>query len=355
MKEVKEMERMSEGTKAEETRPEMAQPRRRQYYLLIFVAACMVTAFLYISLRPVFHPDREEGTQNGKIQVTGTGGQQENAAGQTEQDTGPDAGTQGMTEFQSEAQTESAATAENPDSQTEPAATAENPDSQPEQGWMDEIFGENRSGVSGKMQVKGLTQAQRDASGFRESDFVRAAGQFLLSHGIRTGQITFGETAEISGSGTAYLTDLDGAADKKLCVIMYAEYPGEYLFVLLDAPAAPQIQTEAQTERVQIPVQTFPVTKPQTEAAEQDAYNAADLHITGIPKKLHNYLNNEYEMQYSLYDYLYRHGLEDATSAAVTGYEIDADNRQATITFLLSDGSNVTGTYRKDENSYTFR
>ena len=58
---------------------------------------------------------------------------QENAAVQTEQDTGPDAGTQGMTEFQSEAQTES-------------AATAENPDSQPEQGWMDEIFGENRSG-----------------------------------------------------------------------------------------------------------------------------------------------------------------------------------------------------------------
>lgn len=342
MKEEKEMERMSEETKTEEKQPEMEQHRRRQYYLLIFMAACMVTAFLYISFRPVFHPDREEGTQNGKIQVTGTGGQQENAAGQTEQDTETDAGTQGMTELQSEAQ-------------TEPVTTVGDPDGQTAQGWMDEIFGENRNGVSSKMQVRGLTQAQRDASGFRESDFVRAAGQFLLSHGIRTGQVTFGEPVEISGSGTAYLADLDGVADKKLCVIMYAEYPGEYLFALLDVPAATQIQTEAQPETGQIPVQTFPVTIPQTEAAEQDVYNAADLHITGIPKKLHNYINNEYEMQYSLYDYLYRHGLEDATSAAVTGYEIDADNRQATITFLLSDGSNVTGTYRKDENSYTFR
>ncbi|MCD8074807.1 MAG: hypothetical protein LUF27_07195 [Lachnospiraceae bacterium] len=77
--------------------------------------------------------------------------------------------------------------------------------------------------------------------------------------------------------------------------------------------------------------------------------------MTGIPTTLLNYLSNRYELQYTLYDYLYRNGYSDVTAAAISSYEIDEDTRTATITFTLSDGSSLTGIYSRDDNSYSYQ
>ena len=87
---------------------------------------------------------------------------------------------------------------------------------------------------------------------------------------------------------------------------------------------------------------------------ETTAYDATALSVLSVPSTLVNYLDNRYELQYTLYDFLYRNGKRDVTAASVENYSIDPDNRIATISLKLDDGSMVTGTYKKDANEYSY-
>lgn len=315
------------------------------YIPYIACAACVAIFVFFVWIRF----GKTEPAPERKVQVSGT------KSSQIQMTEAPETGLTPEVDSEEEKQTE-AETEKWTGTQTE--TQREGNSGEYAETWREQVFGTDPGGVvSGGLQVRGLSQAQRNALGFRESDFVSAAGQFLSGNGIQTGLITFGDQAETSCPGAAYFADLDGYEDKKLCVILYASYPGEYILTLLDVPESIR-KTEAEQDHTasmgQMPQAQGET--PQTALEEtQDSYNAASLDVTGIPQKLHNYLTNEYEMQYSLYDYLYKHGKRDVIGASVAGYEIDADNRLATIQFLLSDGSSVTGTYRKDENSYTYR
>jgi GH24 family phage-related lysozyme (muramidase) len=87
---------------------------------------------------------------------------------------------------------------------------------------------------------------------------------------------------------------------------------------------------------------------------QQNAYDATTLAVKKIPETLLNYIDNRYEFQYSLYNWLYNHGKKNVESATVTDYSIDGDARQAVIDLQLSDGSGMTAVYDKSANSYSF-
>ena len=93
---------------------------------------------------------------------------------------------------------------------------------------------------------------------------------------------------------------------------------------------------------------------PSTAIPETNAYDATALSVLSVPSTLVNYLDNRYELQYTLYDFLYRNGKKDVAAASVENYTIDPDNRIATISLKLDDGSLVTGTYKKDTNEYSY-
>ena len=57
----------------------------------------------------------------------------------------------------------------------------------------------------------------------------------------------------------------------------------------------------------------------------------------------------------SVYDYLFRRGIKNAKTAAVTGYYIDADERTASIEIKVDGVGNVTAIYDRDANSYSFQ
>ena len=78
------------------------------------------------------------------------------------------------------------------------------------------------------------------------------------------------------------------------------------------------------------------------------------LTISGIPEKLLNYLDNRYEFQYSLYDYLYKNGYRDVEEVMVESYTIDADERKAEMDIRLDTGRMMAGVYDKQRNSYLF-
>lgn len=69
-----------------------------------------------------------------------------------------------------------------------------------------------------------------------------------------------------------------------------------------------------------------------------DSYDAARLAVYSIPKELLNYIDNQYMLQYQLYDYLYKNGYEDVTSSTVTDYKIDGDTRKEKIFFVPDNG-----------------
>ena len=70
--------------------------------------------------------------------------------------------------------------------------------------------------------------------------------------------------------------------------------------------------------------------------------------------KLLNYLDNRYELQYSLYDYLYKNGYRDVKAVTVEDYEIKVEEKAAEIIFGMPDGGTITGKYNKENNRYTF-
>ena len=231
----------------------------------------------------------------------------------------------------------------------------------PDLSWQDEIFGTARETVIKRpIKVSGLTENEKNLTGFRESDFVRSLSAFLAANNVSTSTVTFtGTVACSAGNAAAYLADLKGVSDRRLSVLFFPKFPGKYLFMLemvTKEKTASGTENRSQTP-VSDPVQTHTQAPAaaQPQAETQSAYDAMRLKVKGIPGELSNYLSNPYELQYSLYDYLYKKGIRNAESASVTDYYIDSDERVATIQIKIDGIGSVTAIYDRDENSYSYQ
>ena len=228
--------------------------------------------------------------------------------------------------------------------------------------WQETIFGggENMA-MTMQIQVQGLTENERTLTGFRESDFIKRLSAFLSANNVSTRKVTFSGPAACSAiSGAAYEAALSGIKDRKLVVVFYPEYPGQYLFCLVKdekedtssgSTQAPTQQPQVQVQQAQPQTATVQNTQPET----QPEYDAMRLSVKNVSGELSNYLVSTYDLQYSLYDYLFRHGIKNAKTARVTSYYIDADERTASIEINVEGAGNVTAIYDRDDNSYSFQ
>lgn len=225
----------------------------------------------------------------------------------------------------------------------------------------DRFFGsENPNVAQRQIYVTGLSSSEKQKLSFRESSFTKAVSDFLGNERIDARTIEFSKRLAVSVEGAQeYLAVMPGHDDLYLIVLIYPEFPGRYVLSLLDMRG---LGTQSQ---VTVPgqenanaassgnmVQSAQV--PSTAIPETNAYDATALSVLSVPSTLVNYLDNRYELQYTLYDFLYRNGKRDVAAASVENYTIDPDNRIATISLKLDDGSLVTGTYKKDTNEYSY-
>ena len=233
--------------------------------------------------------------------------------------------------------------------------------------WQETIFGNpGREVMTSQITISGLTENEKNLTGFRESDFIRSLSAFLVVNNTRTSGVTFtGSIACSAGEAAAYTADLKGIKDRKLIVLFFPRYPGKYLFVLETVKEKQAQETEKTKNVVQTqpadPIQTAPVQSiAQTASAvnnsqTEPAYDAMRLNVKKMPDELSNYLANSYELQYSLYDYLYNRGIRNAENASVTDYYIDSDERTAAIQIAIDGVGSVTAIYDRDGNSYDFQ
>lgn len=229
------------------------------------------------------------------------------------------------------------------------------PETAREQDWKIGIFGEEKNGIVSHIAVSGLTNTEKVQLGFMESDFIRTLSAFLNTQQIRTDKVTFTEKIGCSSEhAVVYRAELSGIGDQALQVIMFPEYTGYYLITLQDSITI-EIPEREETDAAPVMPQPSVIYIPQTEQAQENVYDASRLSILGIPDTLLNYIDNRYELQYSMYRYLYAKGDTDITGATVTDYRIDASGRKATIRFVLSNGDELTGTYKKEDNSYSYQ
>jgi len=155
----------------------------------------------------------------------------------------------------------------------------------------------------------------------------------------------------VTGTNVGYRIQMEGNDEQELQVLFFKEIPGHYLFLLSEKEIKEVTEYIEQTKVVTVEV----LVTIQTEAADEtDPYDASTLSIVEIPEKLLNYLDNRYELQYRLYDYLYRNGYRDVKEVTIDGYEIDPEERKAEFTIRISKGSSITGIYLKDGNAYSF-
>ena len=247
------------------------------------------------------------------------------------------------------------------------------------ENWKEKIFGSDVGLVQDKrVFITGLSASEKEKLSFRESDFVKAVSTFLSSKRIDAKTVEFLRKMDISADGAQeYLAVLPGHDDFYLVVLMYPEYPGKYILSFLDldglagsleekekqkkdsAPETSAVNTPVQALQTQPgsmspPVQAPVQAQPQNTVQTEEKYDATNLTIMAVPSTLSNYLDNKYELQYTLYDYLFRNGKRGVSTAAVDDFDIDPDDRIAEITFELDDGSTVYGSYDKDANSYSY-
>ncbi len=232
------------------------------------------------------------------------------------------------------------------------------------ENWKDTIFGTSSASMVQNISVTGMTSVQKDRSGFREADFLAALSDFLDENHISgITSVNFEEEITCSADGAyAFRATLGDRTDKVLNVIVYPDYPGEYILTLQDAQeVSVEVQTQNETAAgTSAGEYYYPQSSTQSgqtnesSGSEARTYDASTLSVNNIPTTLANYISNQYELQYTLYDFLYRNGY-DVSAVSVTDYEINADTRQATINFILSDGSTLTGIYAKDSNTYSYR
>ena len=238
----------------------------------------------------------------------------------------------------------------------------------------DTVFGETGQGTSlgCVTTVTGFTDREKREIGFLESDFLKDAGAFLAGQQIQTKRIIIEDRiAGSSSAAVAFQGRLEGKDDYILDIVFYPDLPGEYIFLLRnvkgnergnDGQAAQGTdgQNTAQVSQNNNSAQTTQeeaaaVQNNESTPAPQNPYDATNLAIKKIPETLLNYIDNRYEFQYSLYDWLYNHGKKDVESATVTDYSIDGDSRTASIELSLSDGSSISAVYDKTGNSYSFK
>ncbi|MCD7957057.1 MAG: hypothetical protein LUG93_15175 [Lachnospiraceae bacterium] len=230
------------------------------------------------------------------------------------------------------------------------------------ENWQQTIFGDSENSILSSIKVSGLTEDQKEKTGYRESDFLMALSAFLSNNDLAgVTEATFENEIPCSSEGAfAFSVSMDNS-EKQLTVIMYPDYPGQYILLIEEAQETEEesyteeeseMQNESEADEQAQDV--IEIQSGQSSSETERSYDATTLSVTGIPTTLLNYLANRYELQYTLYDYLYRNGYSEVTAAAVSSYEIDADTRTATITFTLSDGSSLTGIYNRDENSYSY-
>ncbi|MCD8396213.1 MAG: hypothetical protein LUD12_03335 [Lachnospiraceae bacterium] len=231
------------------------------------------------------------------------------------------------------------------------------------EGWQQTIFGDSEKVILSAIKISGLTEEQKEKSGYRESDFLMALSAFLSDNDLAgVTEVIFENEIPCSSEGAfAFSASMDNS-EKQLTVIMYSDYPGQYILLLEDtqevaeeSEAVEESETQNESEADEQAQEAIEIQSGQGSSETERSYDATTLSVTGIPTTLLNYLANRYELQYTLYDYLYRNGYSNVTAAAVSSYEIDADTRTATITFTLSDGSSLTGIYNRDENSYSYQ
>ena len=285
----------------------------------------------------------------------------------------PDAGDTESRQFvvanQTEEETELPAT-----DLTDAAAEYDDPGAETEGMWQDTVFGtEGANTITRRIRVVGPDREEIAGSGFSEPSFIKAAGQFLKEEGIGASQICFVEKAKPSADGAyAWRASIGGKAKYSLLGIWYKEYPGRFILTLVPeaenagsdkntADASTQASAQARQTQQQTPAlsnvppaESGQNTQLQIRQTER-SYDATRLSIKGIPETLLNYISNRYELQYSLYDYLYHSGHRDVSSVQVTDYEIDPDRKEATIQLKADDGTSITGLYKRSGSSFSYR
>lgn len=211
-----------------------------------------------------------------------------------------------------------------------------------------------KSNVVGETQLKlsGLSTSTKKQMAFQEAEFVSELNGFLQEQDIRASEILFEKKIMTSAENvTGYLLEISGKEELQLFTFFFPNLPGQYLFTILEEESQESEESEVQSQVMQVEV-PVPV---QTESASNvNPYDASTLTIAGIPEKLLNYLANRYELQYSLYDYLYENGYRDVKKVTVESYEINADEKLVEMKICITDGVEITGTYQKENNRYTF-
>ena len=224
------------------------------------------------------------------------------------------------------------------------------PPQEEREAWMETLFGPSLPTLARDLTIQGLSQAAKEGIGFLEPAFVQDASRFLAKEGIAGTRLVFEEEIPCSSPGAhAFQASIPGW-EGTLNVLFFPDYPGSSIFLLQEA--------ESQEETIQ-EAQTIPSTKQQLEASSlpqetNAAYDAAQLSILSIPESLLNYLKNQYELQFSLYRYLYAQGYPQIRSVTVEGYQIDGESQTATIQLRLPDGEALTGVYERKENTYHY-
>ena len=225
--------------------------------------------------------------------------------------------------------------------------------------WMEKVFGESDNAVvTTPVKVTALTENEKELLHFRESDFIKSLSGFLLEEDIKTSEVTFqGSIPFSSKEASAYVAGIKGMDTKNLIVLFYPQYPGRYQFLLVDKEVIKEasLPDQGQTGNRET-VQTAPALQNQPLSVEaENTYDAANLEVRAVPKQLYNYLKNPYELQYGLYDYLYKNGIRNVSTATVSSYEIDADRRCASITLSIDGGRIIKALYLLDSNTYSFQ
>lgn len=225
--------------------------------------------------------------------------------------------------------------------------------------WMEKVFGESDNAVvTTPVKVTALTENEKELLHFRESDFIKSLSGFFLEENIKTSEVTFqGSIPFSSKEASAYEAGIKGLDTKNLIVLFYPQYPGRYQFLLVDKEV---IKGASQPNQGQTgnreTVQTAPALQNQPLSVEaENTYDAANLEVRAVPRQLYNYLKNPYELQYVLYDYLYKNGIRNVSIATVSSYEIDADRRCASITLSIDGGRLIKALYLLDSNTYSFQ
>lgn len=275
-----------------------------------------------------------------------------------------------LTEKQGNAVATITETEEKTEEETEPVLQSEE-NELPETENIRELYEESVFGqpagvldMAGEIRIAGLNNAQKEEfKNYKESDLIKAACYFLSQNGYKTvSKIEFMNKIECSSeNAVAYEAIVNEDTEKILNIIYYPEL-SRYLFTLQNAKIVTvKVKETEQSTEAALPAGTTTSgessRQSETVIAQTEAvYDASSLSVQGIPATLLNYIDNRYELQYSLYNYLYNNGYRTVTSAEIEGYSIDPDTREAVFAIQLNDSNNtmLQGVYDKNNNSYLY-